>query len=127
MSRAARLTIHLDALHHNLEQVRATAPGHKVVAMIKADACGHGDVRAARALAAVDLFGVAGQEEALTLRTAGIRQPILLAEGFFEADEIPELAAHGLPAEEVATAAGTIAYELLCHMTCRLPVRESEG
>jgi alanine racemase len=51
--------------------------------VIKADAYGHGAVRCAQALEAeADGFAVACIEEALELRAAGIRAPVLLLEGF---------------------------------------------
>jgi len=63
--------------------------------VIKADAYGHGAVRCAQALEAeADGFAVACIEEALELRAAGIRAPILLLEGFFEADELPLIVEH---------------------------------
>ncbi|MGH9453365.1 MAG: alanine racemase, partial [Terriglobia bacterium] len=60
----------------------------KVMAVIKADAYGHGAVPVARALAArgVDWLGVATVEEAVELREAGIRQPILLLGGLYMSD-----------------------------------------
>ncbi len=65
--------------------------------MIKADAYGHGAVRVAQTLEAqADGFAVACIEEALELRAAGIRAPILLLEGFFEADELALIVEHDL-------------------------------
>ncbi|MCC6134723.1 MAG: alanine racemase [Candidatus Contendobacter sp.] len=93
MSRATTVHLDLEALVHNLGRVRAAAPGRKVAAAVKAEAYGHGLVRAARALSA-DAFAVACLEEALTLREAGIVQPILLLEGVFEATELPLCARH---------------------------------
>src|SRR5690606_26793581 len=60
-------------------------------------AYGHGAVRCAAALEPeADGFAVACIEEALVLREAGIRKPILLLEGFFEASELPLLLQHDL-------------------------------
>ncbi len=59
------------------------------MAVIKANGYGHGQLRVARALAAADAFAVSCIEEALTLREAGIRKPILLLEGVFEVAELP--------------------------------------
>lgn len=93
MSRAACATIDLDAILHNYRLARALAPGAKAVAVIKADAYGHGAVPVARALAGeADAFAVACIEEALELRDAGIPGPILLLEGFFDADELSTIA-----------------------------------
>src|SRR3546814_8623820 len=83
-------------LRHNYRLARELG-GHKALAVIKADAYGHGAVRCAQALQdEADGFGVACIEEALELREAGIRGPILLLEGFFEADELALIEAHDL-------------------------------
>lgn len=60
-----------------------------MIAVLKANAYGHGQWLVARALADADTFAVACIEEALSLREAGFTQPILLLEGPFEADELP--------------------------------------
>ncbi len=96
MSRAARAVIDLSALRHNLQQAHRAAPQQQLIAIIKADAYGHGMVPVARALADADVFGVACLEEALNLREAGIDKPILLLEGFFHADELPLIQRHKL-------------------------------
>lgn len=94
--RPARARIDLDALRHNYRLARELG-GQKALAVVKADAYGHGAVRCARALEPeADGFGVACIEEALELREAGIRAPILLLEGFFEADELALIDAHDL-------------------------------
>jgi alanine racemase len=86
--RPARALIDLQALRHNYRLAREVS-GAKALAVIKADAYGHGAVRCAQALEGeADGFAVACIEEALQLREAGIRAPILLLEGFFEADEL---------------------------------------
>lgn len=94
MSRPAQVTVNLDHLRHNFALARHHAGAARVMAMVKANAYGHGAVAVARALSAADAFGVACLEEALVLRGAGIAQPILLAAGFFSADELPEIARH---------------------------------
>jgi alanine racemase len=89
MSRPARARIDLDALRHNLRHARGLAPGARALAVVKANAYGHGSVPVARALEGeADLLGVACIEEALELRESGIRAPILLMEGVFSPDEI---------------------------------------
>jgi len=88
MSRAPQATINLTALQHNLQRVRQAAPDSQVIAIIKADAYGHGIVRVAKALDAADKFGVAGLEEALLLRNAGIRKPVVLLEGVFAVSDL---------------------------------------
>lgn len=96
MTRPARVLFNPAAVRANLESVRARAPGRRVLAIVKADAYGHGLIRAARALAGADAFGVASIEEAVSLREAGIEQPIVLLEGPFEASELAEIAVHRL-------------------------------
>ncbi len=94
--RPARALIDLQALRHNYQLAREVT-GAKALAVIKADAYGHGAVRCAQALEAeADGFAVACIEEALELRAAGIRAPVLLLEGFFEADELPLIVEHDL-------------------------------
>ncbi|MEO7065720.1 MAG: alanine racemase [Rhodanobacter sp.] len=94
--RPANAQIDLAALRHNYQLARQLG-GHKALAVIKADAYGHGAVRCAQALQAeADGFAVACIEEALELRGAGIRKPILLLEGFFEADELALIDVHDL-------------------------------
>ncbi|MFY0665581.1 MAG: alanine racemase [Natronospirillum sp.] len=97
MARNAIATVHLDAIRHNYQLAKAQAPNAQAAAIVKANAYGHGAVRVAQALANdVDCFGVACIEEAIELRVAGIKQPILLLEGFFHADELPLIDQHQL-------------------------------
>lgn len=92
MSRAARAVIDLDALRHNLQRARAVNSEARQFPVIKADAYGHGLLPVAQALAKhADGFAVASIDEALLLREAGIDQPILLLEGFFDADELANI------------------------------------
>ncbi|MHB9799836.1 alanine racemase [Pseudomonas sp. MT3] len=94
--RPARALIDLAALRHNYRLAREVS-GARALAVVKADAYGHGAVVCARALEAeADGFAVACIEEALELRDAGIRAPILLLEGFFEASELELIEAHDL-------------------------------
>ena len=71
--RPARALIDLQALRHNYQLARELS-GARALAVVKADAYGHGAVRCAQALEAeADGFAVACIEEALALREAGIR------------------------------------------------------
>jgi len=76
--------IDLDALSRNLAAVRGRIGGRAILAVVKADAYGHGAVEVTRALEAegVERFGVALPEEGVELRRAGIRAPILVLGGF---------------------------------------------
>jgi len=94
MSRPIQALVDPDALKHNLAAVRRHAPRSRVLAVIKANAYGHGLVRAARALSAADGFGLIELESAIRLREAGYAQTILLLEGFFDAGELPLLVEH---------------------------------
>ena len=96
MSRPAIAHIRLDAFRHNY-RVAKQMHGGKALAVIKANAYGHGAVQCAQAICdEADGFAVACLEEALELRQAGIKNPILLLEGFFEAPELPEIVANNL-------------------------------
>jgi alanine racemase len=90
-------TIDLAALRHNLGVVRKNAPRSKVMAAIKADGYGHGAVPVARALEdQADAFAVAALEEALMLREARVKAPIVLLEGILSAEEARLCLRHGL-------------------------------
>jgi alanine racemase len=91
-----RAIIDSAALRHNLAVVRKQAPQSKVMAVIKANAYGHGIVPTARALIGADAFGVARLPEALMLRAHGLGQRIVLLEGVFALDELDAVAAQGL-------------------------------
>ena len=88
-------TIDTAALRHNLNVVRQRAPRSRVMAVIKANAYGHGLVGTAQALDNADLFAVARVDEGLALRKAGIRNDILLLEGVFDADQLNAAAIAG--------------------------------
>jgi len=78
------LTIDLAALRHNFLQLRQRlSPGVKLLAVVKADAYGHGLVPVARTLAGTgaEYLGVASLEEGLALRQEGIDLPIVLLLG----------------------------------------------
>jgi len=95
---ARPLAAHLDlaALAANLTRVRALAPGADVLAVVKANAYGHGLMRVLPALASADGLALIELDAALRLREHGERRPILLLEGFFEPAELEAFAAHGL-------------------------------
>ncbi len=95
MSHPLTVELNLSALRHNLKRIRTLAPQSKILAMLKANAYGHGLVPIAQALD-VEGFGVACSEEALCLRQAGLKQRIVLMEGIFSNDELPLLARYEL-------------------------------
>lgn len=88
MSSTTKAVINLSACQHNLSVAKQTAPDSKCIAIIKANAYGHGIVQIAKALTAADGFGVARIDEAISLRDAGITRPILLLEGFSSKKEL---------------------------------------
>lgn len=88
------MTIDLNALNHNFQRVRQFSPHQFIIAMVKANAYGHGLVRVAKALTSADAFGVASLDEGIQLREVGIQKPIVLMEGLFNAEELPEVLAH---------------------------------
>lgn len=96
VTRAARATVDTGALQHNLRAVRRLAPHSRVMAIIKANAYGHGLVGCARALREADAFGVARIEEAVAIREAGLDNPVVLLEGAFDAVQLPLAASLGL-------------------------------
>ncbi|MGD9601084.1 MAG: alanine racemase [Gammaproteobacteria bacterium] len=96
MTRPARVIFDAGAVRANLQVVKARAPGRRIMAIVKADAYGHGVVRMAHALDDVDALGVASIEEAVRLREAGIAGRIVLLEGPFDRQELPEIAIHRL-------------------------------
>ncbi len=106
-----RAVIDTGAFAHNLARARMLAPASKVLAVIKANAYGHGIVTAAEALAGADAFAVARLDEALTLREAGVAARIVLLEGVQDARELGVAAAQGLEpfvhqAEQIALLEG---------------------
>ncbi|MCI0510114.1 alanine racemase [Chromohalobacter marismortui] len=97
MSRPLIADIDLGALRDNYRLARDRAPHSRALAVLKADAYGHGATQCALALADMaPAFAVASLEEAVALRDAGITQPIMLLEGFFDAAELPLIDAHRL-------------------------------
>ena len=95
MSRLIRAVIDAGALRQNLRKIRERARGARVMAVVKANAYGHGLVPTALALAEVDAFAVARLEEGLALRAQGVTQPIVLLEGVFAAEQLLEAARYG--------------------------------
>lgn len=89
MARPSQARLDLAALRHNMRHARSLAPYSKVMAVVKANAYGHGAVTIATALEPLaDALAVACIDEALELRAAGITAPILLLEGIFEESEL---------------------------------------
>ena len=89
MSRPNQARLDLEALQHNVRVARELAPGSRIMAVVKANAYGHGAVTIAQSLEhKVDALAVACIEEALEIREAGVSSPMLLLEGAFEREEL---------------------------------------
>lgn len=88
MTPAAVAVIRPAALRNNLQIVRAAAPGCPVLAVIKANAYGHGLVPVAHILESADAFAVARLEEAVQLREAGIHKRLVVLGGCITAGEL---------------------------------------
>jgi alanine racemase len=86
-----RAVINLSALKHNQKVLQEYAPNSQILAMVKANAYGHGMIKIAQKLTGVHALGVARLSEAFILRNAGITTPIVLLEGFFHEDDIESL------------------------------------
>lgn len=95
MSRQTQAIIHADAIIQNFKALAAIAPHSQSMAVIKADAYGHGAVNVARILKHVSpRFAVAIIEEAIALRHAGITAPIVVLEGAHQRKECEMAATH---------------------------------
>lgn len=95
MPRPIQARIDLSALEYNLQVVRR-ASSARIMAVIKADAYGHGLLRAAEALNEAEGFALLDIRDAICLRDAGFSQTILLLEGFFTPDDLPLVAEYDL-------------------------------
>ena len=91
MSRPVTATIHTDAMRRNLVAIRALAPASQVMAMVKAEAYGHGLETAVTALRDADAFGVATLEDADRIRALGMSQRIVVLSGFDSVDDLERL------------------------------------
>lgn len=88
--RPTRVEVDLDALKHNFRQAqRLAGPEKGILAVVKADAYGHGAARVAMALqeAGVRMFGVAIVEEGVALREEGVVGPVLVLGGLYPGQE----------------------------------------
>ena len=95
MTFGARALIRLGALKHNLSVIRDSAPGAKVMAVIKANAYGHGMEPVAASLEDADAFAVARLPEAIRLHESGIDKPIVLLAGAMTQAELDDALGRG--------------------------------
>jgi alanine racemase len=94
--RPIRASFDIAAMQHNLALARERAPGARIWAVVKANAYGHGVLRAIVGFGAADGFALLELNEAVRLRDAGVRKPILLLEGFFASADLAAIADHAL-------------------------------
>ena len=91
-------TVNLTALAHNLSCIkRYLSPGCEVMAIVKANAYGHGAVETAQALTrqGIERFAVASLDEGIALRQAGLSASIVVLGALFE-EQVSDLVAHRL-------------------------------
>ncbi len=89
MKRSARITIHPEAIQHNLKRAKQCAPNANVFSVIKANAYGHNAVATAGILYPhTDAFAVSCIPEAVVLREAGIDLPIKVLQGHQNSDDL---------------------------------------
>ena len=96
MSRPLIAQVNLSALRANLAKARERARGAQVLAVVKANAYGHGLRRVLPALGSADGLALVELDAAITLRERHYARRILLLEGFFEASELAEISARRL-------------------------------
>ena len=95
-NRHSRAIIDLEALRHNYRYLKEAAGGNRLIAVVKADAYGHGALEVAAALEDADAFAVAAVGEAVALRKAGVTQKIIVMGGFVRAEELQTCIDHSL-------------------------------
>ena len=96
---AAYAVLNMAAVTHNMQKVREYAPNSKIMAVIKANAYGHGALRLAHFLEEeVDGFAVARVDEGIRLRISGVQKRIVVLEGFTCAEELDKLLVYQLDA-----------------------------
>jgi len=91
----ARALIRLGALNKNLRVIRDAAPDARIMAVIKANAYGHGMQAVAHSIKGADAFAVARLPEAVSLHESGFDKPIVLLAGVLTAEELQEALARG--------------------------------
>jgi len=108
-----RAVVNGSALRANLRTIRKKASGTHVMAVVKANAYGHGLVTTALALPEADAFAVARLGEAVALREAGVVQPVVLLEGVFDAAQL--------------AIAARMAFDLVVHHPDQLALLEQQA
>lgn len=96
MRRTAYALINLSHLKDNLTSIRKIVSPSKIMAVVKADAYGHGVLQVCKSLTNADAFCVACVNEAMELRESGIKKPILALQGFNTTEELQLAITHNL-------------------------------
>jgi alanine racemase len=91
--RGTEAEIHCKNISHNLSQFKKLHAG-KIIAVVKADAYGHGLSRVVPHLSHCDAFAVATMDEAIELRAINTNKRIILLEGIFNEDELQTAITH---------------------------------
>ncbi len=92
MSRPILAQVNLAALKANVHVARESCPGAQLLAVVKANAYGHGLARILPALAETDGLALLELDAAVAMREQHYARRLLLLEGFFAPDELPEIA-----------------------------------
>jgi alanine racemase len=97
MARPLQAHLSLPALRANVARAKELAPNAEILAVVKADAYGHGLMRVLPAWTERPASALVELDTALKLRAARYAKRILLLEGFFTRDELPEISHHRWP------------------------------
>lgn len=94
--KSVNVVINTQALKDNLSRIQSMAPHSKLIAVVKANAYGHGlKITAPIMEPHVHAFAVARLPEALELRNIGINKPVILLEGFFNDEDVQTISEYG--------------------------------
>ena len=91
------INLDLDALCHNVKQIRILTPSSKILAVVKDNAYGHGLKKITQAIVdKVDGFGVISLDEAIAVRQYTLSKPTVLLQGIFKKDQLEYCLQHNL-------------------------------
>lgn len=87
-NRHARISIDLEAIRHNYRLLKKISGDNRLIAIVKADAYGHGATEVAKTLPNADAFAVSAVGEGVALRKAGVTQKIIVLAGYVGKQEL---------------------------------------
>ena len=96
MTLAAYALVDLGAVKFNIQKIREYAPNAKIMAVIKANAYGHGLLHIVEVLGDVNAIAVARADEGIRIRQAGYENRITILEGFVCEQELNDLIQYDL-------------------------------